>query len=374
MQIEIKEVAGRGDLRKFIYLPEQIHAGHDSWVHPIFMDDRKYFDPARNKSFAYCETTRVLAWREGIPVGRIMGIINSRYNEIRGERTARFGYLESWEEPEVVAALLNHVEEWARGHGMEKVVGPYGFSDQDPEGYLIDNFEDRATIATNHNFPWMPDLVAENGYEKDIDYVVYKIDVPEEVPEFYRKIHKRVLRSGKFMLHEFNRRSELKSWIRPVLRLMNECYSSGDIYGYTPLDEGEMDDLARRYLPILDPRLLKLVTHEGEIVAFVIGMPDLSKGIRRARGRLFPFGFLHIVRAAKRTKQLDLLLGAIKEEFRGRGLDVLMGTAMLESARTAGLEIIDTHHEMETNTQVRAEMERMGGEVYKRYRVFTKAL
>ena len=155
---------------------------------------------------------------------------------------------------------------------------------------------------------------------------------------------------------------------------MNECYVGSDIYGYTPLDEGEMAALAKRYLPAIDPRFVKIVTRGDEVVAFIVGMPDLTEGIQEARGQLFPFGFLKILRAAKKTKQLDLLLGAIKEEYRGRGLDVLMGTKMIISAHEAGLEVVDTHHEMETNTRVRAEMERMGGKVYKRFRVYQKKI
>jgi hypothetical protein len=374
MPLEIREVDGKRDLKRFIYLPESIHATHATWVPPLYMDEWSYFNPKKNRAFDYCDTRLALAWRNGEIVGRIMGIVNKRYNENRGEQTARFGYLETWEEPEVVHALLDYIEEWGRALGMQRIIGPYGFTDQDPEGMLIENFHDRATIATNHNFEWMPGLVEAAGYHKDIDYVVYKLDVPREIPEFYRKIHDRVIKRGKFEVVEFKRRKDLKPWIRPILQLMNECYMRRNIYGYTPLDEQEMENLAKKYLPILDPRLLKVVRREEEVVAFVIGMPDVTEGIQKARGRLLPFGLFHILRAGRKTNQLDLLLGAIKEEYRGRGLDVLMGVSMIMSASEAGLEIIDTHHEMESNTQVRGEMERMGGVVYKLYRVYQKEL
>lgn len=155
---------------------------------------------------------------------------------------------------------------------------------------------------------------------------------------------------------------------------MNECYSQSNIYGYTPLDEKEMEDLAKRYFPVIDPRFVKAVKKGDELVAFIIGMPDLMGGIKKAKGRLFPFGFIKILRAAKKTKQLDLLVGGIKEKFRGLGLDVLMGVKMISSAHEAGLEVIDTHHEMETNVKVRAEMEKTGGKIYKSFRVYQKNL
>ena len=374
MNITIKEVKSRKDRRIFIYLPEKIHTSHKNWVHPIYMDEWTYFSPKKNKAFSYSKTILFLAYRKKEPVGRIMGIINNRHNEYSGMKTARFGYLETWEDEEVVSALLHAVEEWARERGMTRIIGPYGFTDQDPEGFLIEGFENRATIATYYNFEWMLKMVEDQGYSKDVDYFVYKLDVPKEMPEFYKRIYERVKKKGNFEIIEFKKKKQLKPWIKPILHLMNECYIGSNIYGYTPLDEQEMMDLAKRYLPVLDPRLVKAVKKEDEVVAFIVGIPDMTEGIQRARGRLFPFGFLKILRAAKKTKQLDLLLGAIKEPYRGRGLDVLMGVAMIMSAQELGLERMDTHHELESNVLVRAEMEKMGGKLYKKFRVYQKNL
>jgi hypothetical protein len=374
MNVTITEVKSRKDLKKFIYLPEKIHADHKNWVHPIYMDEWTYFDAKKNKAFSYSDTILLLAYRGDEIVGRIMGIINKRYNEYKEVKTARFGYLETWEDEEIVGALLQAVEDWASKKGMTNIIGPYGFTDQDPEGFLIEGFENRATIATYYNFEWMPRMIENLGYKKDVDYFVYKLDVPKELPEFYKKIYERVKRKGNFEIVELRKRRQIKPWIIPVLDLMNECYIGSNIYGYTPLDNQEMLDLAKRYLPVLDPRFVKVVTEEGEIVAFIVGIPDMTEGIKKARGRLLPFGFLKILRAAKKTKQLDLLLGAIKESYRGRGLDVLMGVAMIMSAQAAGFEVMDTHHELESNVLVRSEMEKMGGKLYKKYRVYKKAL
>jgi GNAT superfamily N-acetyltransferase len=374
MAVEIREIASRKDLKTFIYLPEKIHAGHKNWVYPLYPDDWKYFDPKKNKAFSYCDTVLLLACKDGRPVGRIMGIINKRYNEYRHEQTARFGYFETYEDKEVFRALLRYVEDWARSKGMTKMVGPYGFSDQDPEGWLIEGFDHHATIATYFNFEWMPKWLEEEGYAKDNDWFVYKLDVPKEIPELYKKVYERKMKSGTFQIIEFKKRKEIKPWIHKVLGLMNETYMAGNIYGYAPLDEQEMDELAGRFLPILDPRFVKVVAKEGEVLSFIVAMPDMTDGINKARGHLFPFGFIHVLRAAKRTKQLDLLLGAVKEPYRNQGLDVLMGVKVLESASKAGIEMMDTHHEMEANVKVRAEMERMGGKIYKRYRAYQKAL
>ncbi len=374
MDVTLKEIENRKELKKFIFFPAHVHRDHSGWVPPIYMDEWQYFSPKKNKAFSYSETTRVLAYRGNQVVGRIMGIINNRYNEFKQVKLARFGYLEALEDEEVVRALLQHVENWARDKGMEGIVGPYGFTDQDPEGFLIDGFDAPVTIPGYYNFEWLPAMVESNGYEKDIDYVVYKVEIPKEEPEFYHKIYDRVMRKGEFKLVELRNRKGIKPWVEPVLTLMNECYSSSDIYGYTPLEEQEMKDLGKRYMLLLDPRFLKAITKDGEVVAFVIGMPNLVEGIRKAKGRLFPFGIFKILRAAKKTNQLDLLLGAIKEEYRGRGLDVLMGVKIFAAARKAGMTVMDSHHEMETNLKVRAEMEKLGGVVYKRFRVYKKSL
>lgn len=372
MEIQIHPVTRRKDLKKFIYLPEIIHRDHPNWVPPIYVDEWRYFNPRKNLSFTYCDATLALAYRGPRLVGRVMGAVNRRYNQLRGEKNARFSCLECFEDEEVAHALLAYVEEWARGQGTEKVVGPLGFTEQDPEGFLVEGFEYEPTIATYYNFESIPRFVESKGYTKELDYVVYKVDIPDEMPEFYRKVYDRVLKRGEYALIEFGDKKILKKYILPILGLMNETFQN--LYGYAALDEAEMRTLAKQYMPVVDPRFVKVVTRGEQVVGFVIGIPNMSAGIRRARGRLFPFGIFHILRAAKKSRQLDLLLGGVKQEDRGKGVDVLMGTAMMRSAREAGLTHLDSHHEMETNVKVRAEMERVGGELYKRYRIYQKAL
>jgi hypothetical protein len=192
------------------------------------------------------------------------------------------------------------------------------------------------------------------------------------MPEFYERVHERVVRRDVCKLVEFRRRRHLRPFIRPIMSLMNETFVENA--GYAPLDPQEMDDLARRYLPVIAPRFVKVAVAREDLVGFIIAMPNLAPGIRRAHGRLLPLGWLWIVRAARRARRLDLLLGGIKEAYRGMGVDVLLGRAMIRSAQQAGFAYLDSHHELETNARMRAEMERMGGRVYKRYRIFQTAL
>lgn len=372
MSVEVRPVSGRKELKQFIFLPEQIHKHHKKWLPPIYMDEWQFYDPKRNPAFGHADTLLLLAWREGKPVGRIMGIVNRRYNEKSGEHTARFGFLECYDEQEVASALLGAVEVWARGLGMDRVVGPMGFSDQDPEALMIEGFEMETCLALYHNFDYMPRLIEAAGYAKEVDYVGYIVPVPDKLPPLYERVCERLGRQHEFTLLEFPNKRVLKRYIRKVFELMNDTY--GHLYGYVPLTAAEMDEFARRYLPVVDVRFVKVALKGDEVVAFVIGMPNINSGIRRARGRLFPFGILHILWSLKRSKKLDLFLGAIRPDCRGRGLDVLIGAAMMRSAKAAGFTVMDAHKEMETNLAVRAEMERVGGQVKKRFRIYQKSL
>lgn len=374
MEILVKPVCTRRDLRKFIHLPAKIHKDHSNWIPPLYSDDWEFFNSEKNKSFGYSDVIMLLAYRGGTLVGRIMGIINKKYNELHREKHARFNFLETWDDREVIGVLISHVEEWARIKGMKKLVGPLAFSDKDPQGYLISGFNEPVSIATHCNYEYLIGHLEALGYTKDIDLVVYKIRVPDQTPELYLKIAERARRNNPgIKLLEFTRRRDLKPWIRPIFTLINETFT--EIYGFMPFTLEEMDDFANRYLLIMDPHYIKAVlTERNEPVAFVIAMPDISKGIKRSRGYLLPFGIIQILLAGKRSKQLNLLLGAIHPEYQNRGLDTIMGSAMLESARKGNLKYVDSHLEMETNTKVRAEMEYMGGEVYKTFRVFGKSL
>lgn len=373
MAVEIKVVKSGKERSLFIHLPEKIHRGHKNWVPPIYLDEKNFFNPRKNKSFAYCDTVLAIAFRDKEPVGRIMGIINHRYNEKAGERDGRFCFMECYQDKEVFQALIGFIEEWARGKGMVNLVGPLGFSDKDPQGFMIEGFNETQVIATNGNLPYMPEMLEKEGYIKKVDLVVYKVPVPKEIPPFYKAIYERTLSNNHLEVLGFRKRKELRPFIHPILHLLNETFK--DIYAFAPFEEYEMDEYANRYLLLLDPTFIKAVRDDhGNIVSFIIAMPDISKGLQACRGRLIPFGFLKVIAERNRSKQLNLLLGGIKEEYRGLGLDVIMGVKMLEEAGRRGMDCIDSHLELETNFRMRREMERMGGEVYKRFRIFQKKL
>lgn len=371
--IKIREVVSKKDLKTFIHLPFQIHKNHKEWLPPLISDEWKVFDIKKNHSFEHCDTVLLLAEKNNKVVGRIMGIINHTYNAGHQEKNARFCFAECYEDQDIYNKLLETLEKWAIEKGMEKMVGPLGFSDKDPQGYLIEGFNDPMTVmVTNCSLPYMVDYTEKLGFTKKLDLFEYRMDIPTVIPEFYAKVADRVKTRG-FKILEFDKSKSVRPYVKPVFDLINETYV--DIYGFAPLKDIEAKEFSERFLPLLNPDFVKIVTDENEkMIAFVIAMPDISEGFKKANGHLFPLGFYHILRSFKKATQLNLLLGCVKDNIRNSGIDALMAVSLFESAKKANLKVLDSHLIMEENTKMRALMERLDAMVYKKYRIFEKTL
>jgi ribosomal protein S18 acetylase RimI-like enzyme len=370
--ITIKEVVTRKDLRDFIHLPEKVHRNDPHWLPPIYMDEWKFFDKNKNKSFGYTDAVLLLAFRDNKPVGRIMGLINERHNAITGDNHGRFCFAECYNDNDIFHALISHIEDWARQKGMGKLVGPLGFSDKDPQGFQIEGFEYPQFITSPTNSPYMVSLVECEGYSKKTDLVNYLGKIPEEFPLVYERVLNRIKATQEYNIIEFKTKKALRPYIIPVLELMNETFS--EIYAFVPLKDKEKVDLAAQYMPVLDPKFVKVVEKDKQLIGFAVGLPDLSPGIKACRGRLLPFGIFKVLREAKRTKKLIMMLGGIKKEYRGKGIDVLMGVKILQDAINSKMETLDSHLVLENNTRMRGEYERIGCKVIKKFRIYQKDL
>ena len=371
-QIEISLVRSRNELKKFIHLPSLLHKGHHNWVPPIYTDEWSYFNHKKNRAFAYCDTVIALARLDGKIVGRIMGIINHRYNNAKNEKNARFSFFDCINDEDVSSQLLSFVEKWAVNQGMIRLMGPFGMYYHDPIGFMTDGYNERPSLTANYNFEYIISLLHSAGYGCEADLVVYKINISKEIPPAYIRIQNKALQNPKLRILNFTSRKELRKYIHPILKLMNESFT--EIYGYSQLDENEMLDLANHFIPLLDPKLVAVVTYEEEVAGFMITIPSINEGIIAARGHLFPLGFLKILKASKNASQLDLLIGGIKAKYRGMGIDVLIAVHIINVAKKSGFKSIDSHLELESNWKMRAENEKLGGIVYKKYRIFQKKL
>jgi hypothetical protein len=372
-ELVIKEVLTRRDLREFIYLPEKIHKHEPDWLPPIYMDEWELYDKKKNKSFKYADALLLLAYRNKKPVGRIMGIINNRFNSINNQKDGRFCFIDCYEDKEVFHTLVTKVEEWVKKNGMTKLIGPLGFSDKDPQGFQIEGFEYPQFMTSPNHSAYMPGLIEAEGYEKKVDLVNYLGKLPEKFPLIYEKVLSRMENTTDYKIIEFNSKKEIKPYIISVLELMNETFA--EIYGFVPLNDKEKKDFAARYLPILDPKFVKILENKNkELIGFAIGLPDFSKGIREAKGRILPFGIFKILKDSKRSKKLLMMLGGVKKEYRGKGLEVLMGVKIIQSGIKHKMDTIDSHLVLEDNTRMRSEYERIGCQVVKKFRIYQKNL
>lgn len=371
--IVIRTVSSKKDLNAFIHLPFRIHKNHPNWLPPLLADEKKVFDANKNHSFVHCETVLLLAEKDGKVVGRIMGIINPTYNEVHKEKNARFFAMETFDDAHVFDLLLKAIERWALDNGMEKLVGPIGFSDKDPQGFLLSGFDDPVSIiVTNPSFAYMINHMDRNKYTKSIDLVQYRAGVPQTISSVYETMFQRVTAAG-YQILEFTKTKAVRPFIPDVFALLNKTYT--EIYGFAPLDDKEINEFAERFLPFLDARFIKVVVDQQKnVVAFLVAMPDISEGMRKAKGKLFPFGFMYILRSGKKSKQLNLLLGSVEESLRIKGIVSLLAVKVIESAQKANMELFDSHLIMENNTKMRAMYERFDAKVYKTYRIFQKTL
>jgi hypothetical protein len=370
--ILVKEVKTRQDKKKFIYLPAKVHKNNSDWLPPIYLDEWELFNEKKNKSYQYSDTILYLAYKDKKIVGRIMGIINKRYNTIHNEQHGRFCFMECYEDQEVVHELISKVEMWAKSKGMTKLVGPLAFSDKDPQGFQIEGFEYPKFIVCPTNDVYLPEMILNEGFEKHLDLVNYIARTPDEVPLIYKKILSRVSENKEYKIIEFNSKKELKPYLFPILELMNQTFL--EIYGFVPLNDHEKREFVDRYMMILDPKFIKVVEGHDGLIGFAGGIRDISEGIKRAGGKLFPFGIFNILRESKRSKKLLMMLGGVRKDFRGKGIDVLMAIKILQSCIEYNIEFIDVHLVLENNFNMRRECERIGGQIIKKFRIFQKDL
>lgn len=373
MVLELKTADSKALLKEFIFLCRNIYQQEARWVPPFYDDEWVFHNPEKNKILQLCDTVRMLVYKDGKAVGRVMGIIHHPYNQMHQEKTARFFNFDCINNQEVANALINAVEQWARDKGMNKMIGPFGFSDKDPQGLQIEGFDLLPVLATPANPVYLAELLTNMGYNKEIDCVSYQMPIPDKVPVLYEKVNERIVRNKTLQLVEFKSKRQLKPYIIPVFRLVNETYAS--LFGFVPMGEEEMKKLADQYLPVLDPEFVKMVTNSsGKLIAFVVAMPDMSLGIQKAKGKLFPFGFIYVLNAMRKSKQLNLMLGAVVNGYKNNGVSALMGKAMLESAIKRGMTVMDSHLVLENNWPMRGECEKLNGKVCKRYRIFSKMI
>ncbi len=373
MITRIEEVHSRRDLKEFVSFPFKIYKGNPYWVPPLRFDEMNTLRKDRNPAFESCRASYWLAYKDGVVVGRIAGIVNQKYNELWGKRCARFGWVDFVDDAEVSEALFARVESWALGEGMNEIHGPLGFTDMDREGMLVEGFEELGTLATIYNYPYYPRHVEKLGYRQDADWVEYEMIPPRDVPEKVRRLAALVTDRYHLTTLRFRRSKEILPYAHEIFHLINKTYAN--LYGFVPLSEKQIESYVKQYFSFIRPEFVPLVLDQaGKLAAFGITMPSMSRALQKCRGRLFPLGFVNLYRAMNDADRVDLYLTAVRPDLQDKGVNAILIYEMNVLYAKRKVRRVESNPELETNLKVRAQWRLYEGRQHKRRRCYMKRL
>lgn len=374
MKVSVREVSNTQELRQFVHLPNELYKDNPYYVPQIESMDMDTLNPAKNHAFDVCEARYWLALDENEHVvGRIAGIINRAYNEKVGEPICRFGWLDFIEDKDVLGALLATAEGYAKENGLNIMNGPVGFLEFDAAGILVEGFTEIPTPYGKYNDPYYDPMLKEFGYEKDIDWVEYVVDITDFN---YERNHRAAnLIAERYGLHQapITKHKHVSKYVDGIFDVMNRCYSC--IHGYSELTPGQLQDLRNQFLPQVDPDLISVILNDEEkVVGFTFWMPSLSKAMQKAKGSLFPFGWFHILKAMKHNDTVNSLLIAIDPDYQNKGLISMFFDKVYWGVKKIGIKYIETTRELENNHDVLNLSGRFERYLSKRARCYIKKL
>ncbi len=373
MSVEIKKVTTKSELKRFIRFNYEFYKDNPYSVPDLYDDMLNTFSPKKNAAFEFCEADYFLALRDGKIVGRVAAIINRRANETWNRKTVRFGWIDFVDDMEVSTALIDTVKQWGKERGMTEIEGPLGFTDMDAEGMLVEGFDQLSTMATIYNYPYYPQHMERLGLSKSADWVEMKIYVPDAIPEKHRRISEIIAKRYNLHIRKLKSKKEVRQSgvAHDIFRLINDAYTP--LFGYSRMTERQIDQYVNMYVPVLDLRMVSIVENEqNEIVAVGISMASLSRALQKAKGRLLPFGWYHLLKALmwKRPKVLDLLLVAVRPDYQGKGVNALLFTDLIPVYKELGFEYAESNPELEMNEKVQNQWQYFKTEQHKRRRCF----
>ena len=380
--VDIRKVNTKKDLDAFIQFHYDLYRGNEYDAPNLYSDELHTLSKDRNAAFEFCEAEYFLAIRDNRVVGRVAGIINHRANERWQRNAVRFGWIDFIDDTDVSKALLEAVANWGRTKGMTEIVGPLGFTDMDPEGMLIEGFDQLGTMATIYNYDYYPRHMEQlGGWTKDNDYVEFKLTVPETIPEKYKKVAEMVMK--RYNLHPMHpKRKQVfgkEQYGRKVLDVVNKTF--GNLYGYSQMTEAQIDEYLKMYFPMLDMNLLCLLedwnTPDHDVIGVGISISSMTRALQKCRnGRLWPFGWWHCLMALKFRKAecVDLMLVGILPEYQKKGANALLFYDLIPWYQKYGFKWGETNVEMESNNQVQSQWGPLNPVNHKRRRCYIKKL
>ena len=375
MAITIKKVSTKRELKKFIRFNYRMYKGNPYSVPDLYDDMLNTFNKKKNAAFEFCEADYFLAYRDDKIVGRVAAIINNQANEKWECKNVRFGWIDFIDDPEVSSALIKTVEEWGKERGMTHIAGPLGFTDFDAEGMLIEGFDQLGTMAAIYNFPYYPQHLERMGYEKDQDWHEFKIYIPEGVPDKHLRIGEIVKKKYGLKTMKFKKTKEIWPYAQKIFETLNEAYAP--LYGFAPLTQKQIDYYVKMYIPMIRLDLVTLIIREEDdtVVGFGISLPSLSHAMQKAKGHLFPFGWIHLLKALKtKPKVIDLYLTGVLPEYQNKGVNALLFNDLIPVYIGLGVEYAESNPELASNNAVQAQWDYFKREHHKTRRAFIKKL
>lgn len=375
MSVVIKEVTSKKELKEFVKFNIALYKGNPYHVPGLVEEEMVTLDKKRNPAFELCDAVYYLAYRENKIVGRIAGMINRRSNEVWKQQHARFGFVDFIDDKEVVDALFNAVETWAKKQNMDSLHGPMGFTDMDHEGMLIEGFDQRGTMAAIYNYPYYPQHMERMGYNKDQDWHEFKIYIPDSIPDKHLRIGEIVKKKYGLKIVKFKKTKEIWPYAQKIFETLNTAYAP--LYGFAPLTQKQIDYYVKVYIPMLRLDLVTVIIREEDdaVVGFGISLPNLSDAMQKAKGHLFPIGWIYLLKALKsKPKVIDLYLTGVLPEYQNKGVNALLFNDLIPVYQSLGVEYAESNPELETNSAVQAQWDYFKREHHKSRRAYIKEL
>lgn len=375
MSITVLEVSSAKQLKQFVDFPNILYKGNPYFVPSLFSDELKLFTPGKNPALDFCKFQCFLAYEGDKIVGRVAAILNPVANRTWGKETVRFGCIDFIDDINVSSALLKAVEDWGRERGCAEIEGPLGFTDFDPEGMLVEGFDQLATMIGIYNHPYYMEHMEKLGYKKNTDWKEYKISIPNDRIEKYERAASLISERYNLRVKKYKRHELINSVGYKVFDLVNEAYAH--LYGYSHLNRDQISDYVKSYLSIIDLDLVSVVVDDKEnVVAFGVTMPSLSRALQKCGGRIFPFGWYHLLKVLifKMTDTVDFLLIGVKKEYKHKGVTALLFNDLLPKIQKYGFKYAETNPELECNNNVQNLWGDLEHEQHKRRRIYGKSL
>jgi hypothetical protein len=373
MEMHLKAINTLHELKQFVSFQYDLYKGNKFWVPPLRSEELLTLRKEKNPAFDFCETKYWLAIRNDTIVGRVAGIINRRYNERWNKKTVRFGWLDFVDDKEVSSSLLHAVEEWGASKNMSSVHGPLGFTDMDGEGTLVEGFEEVSTLGAIYNYPYYGTHIEHAGYLKDSDWIEYEVTMHGEVVDQIRRIADVALQRNHLQILRVKKAKEMLPYAKEIFQVLNAAYK--DLYGFVELSDKQIEMYVKQYFGYIIPEYVPVVLDsKGKVAAFGIAMPSLSSAFQKCNGSLFPFGFIHLLRALKHNNKVDLYLTAVRPDLQNKGVNAILIHESNIAFVKNKVEKVETNRELEENSKVQAQWKFFEHRQHKRRRCYKKEL